>query len=63
MLFYEEALDKIYVLKDRAQTKQIPRLLSSIEEAKETAFISRQTGIKLMIENDLHEWMPDMTHL
>lgn len=26
------------------------------------AIISRQTGIKLIVENDLHEWMPDMTH-
>lgn len=26
------------------------------------ATISRITGIKLTVENDLHEWMPDTTH-
>ena len=26
------------------------------------ASISRLTNIKLRVENDLHEWMPDMTH-
>lgn len=26
------------------------------------AIISRHTGINLVVENDLHEWMPDMTH-
>lgn len=25
------------------------------------AIISRKTGVELMVENDLHEWMPDMT--
>jgi broad specificity phosphatase PhoE len=26
------------------------------------AIISRSTGIILVVENDLHEWMPDLTH-
>jgi broad specificity phosphatase PhoE len=27
------------------------------------AIISRVTGIKIQVENDLHEWMPDTKHL
>lgn len=42
MLYDQEALEKIYVLKGREQSKQIPILLSSIGEAKEIAIVSKE---------------------
>lgn len=40
MLYDQEAQEKIYALKGREQSKQIPILVGSIKEAKEIAIIS-----------------------
>ncbi len=45
MLYDEEALERIFILKGREQTKQIPILLSSINEAKEIGIISKQAEV------------------